>query len=138
MTGMEERDMDVNLGASADVSLAALSPLDDSATNRSVVEEIDLVMRVMLSFCVIACIALAIIVVMLVYFDIENHSERYLGDYPLARYVPQVLYSAIPVFLGTVLEPVVEALNEFEMHPTAATAEDALIIKHFAVQFFNR
>jgi hypothetical protein len=114
---------------------------DDDAdpSDRSVLGEVDLVMRVVLSFCAIALIAVAIVLLMLVYFDIEAHTEQYFGaDYPFARYMPQVLYSAVPVLLSVVLEPVVAALNEFEMHPSAAAAEDALIVKQFTVQFFNR
>ena len=112
-------------------------PADPSG--RSVLGEVDLVMRVVLSFCAISLIAVAIVLLMLVYFDIEAHTEQYFGaDYPFARYIPQVLYSAVPVLLSVVLEPVVAALNEFEMHPTAAAAEDALIVKQFTVQFFNR
>lgn len=112
-------------------------PADPSG--RSVLGEVDLVMRVVLSFCAIALIAVAIVLLMLVYFDIEAHTEQYFrADYPFARYMPQVLYSAVPVLLSVVLEPVVAALNEFEMHPTAAASEDALIVKQFTVQFFNR
>lgn len=112
-------------------------PADPSG--RSVLGEVELVMRVVLSFCAISLIAVAIVLLMLVYFDIEAHTEQYFGaDYPFARYIPQVLYSALPVLLSVVLEPVVAALNEFEMHPTAAAAEDALIVKQFTVQFFNR
>lgn len=112
---------------------------DEDPSGRSILGEVDLVMRVVLSFCAIALIAVAIVLLMLVYFDIEAHTEQYFGaDYPFARYMPQVLYSAVPVLLSVVLEPVVAALNEFEMHPSAAAAEDALIVKQFTVQFFNR
>ena len=124
----------------ADAAAAADDDADPAdPSGRSVLGEVDLVMRVMLSFCAIALIAVAIVLLMLVYFDIEAHTEQYFGaDYPFTRYIPQVLYSAVPVLLSVVLEPVVAALNEFEMHPTATAAEDALIVKQFTVQFFNR
>jgi len=152
--GTEELELELinasaNLGGASASAAPQIPPTDgddddDDAdpadpSGRSVLGEVDLVMRVMLSFCAIALIAVAIVLLMLVYFDIEAHTEQYFGaDYPFTRYIPQVLYSAVPVLLSVVLEPVVAALNEFEMHPTAAAAEDALIVKQFTVQFFNR
>jgi len=154
--GTEELELELinaaaNLGGASASAAPQRPPTDGDAaaddddadpadpSGRSVLGEVDLVMRVMLSFCAIALIAVAIVLLMLVYFDIEAHTEQYFGaDYPFTRYIPQVLYSAVPVLLSVVLEPVVAALNEFEMHPTAAAAEDALIVKQFTVQFFNR
>lgn len=152
VVGTEELELElINAAANLGRATASATPQrpppdgddddDDDAdpSGRSVLGEVDLVMRVVLSFCAIALIAVAIVLLMLVYFDIEAHTEQYFGaDYPFARYMPQVLYSAVPVLLSVVLEPVVAALNEFEMHPTAAAAEDALIVKQFTVQFFNR
>jgi len=135
---MEEVELDAHLGTTGGTDGAERLPDNDDPSDRSVLEEVALVLRSVFSFCVIACIAIAIVMVMLMYFDIEAHHLQYFGGFPFARYVPQILYSAIPVMLGTLLEPVVVALNEFEMHPTVASAEDALIIKQFAVQFFNR
>lgn len=152
--GTEELELELinaaaNLGGASASAAPQIPPTDgddddDHAypadpSGRSVLGEVELVMRVVLSFCAISLIAVAIVLLMLVYFDIEAHTEQYFGaDYPFTRYMPQVLYSAVPVLLSVVLEPVVAALNEFEMHPTAAAAEDALIVKQFTVQFFNR
>ena len=92
----------------------------------------------LVSVFVITCLLVFLIYIMIIFIDLQDHSEEIYGTYSLMRYYPMVMYSCIPSFYSMFFGFIVNMLIEFEDHTSDIVKENHRIYMKFALHFTNR